>query len=122
MYYHKTMKKLILAGAFVALLASCGTSAPKALYSWYDYEDATYNYSKKQTDELKLKMTEQYLKLIKNQKGTRKVVPPGLYAEYGYILYMGGKKDEGLSFLKQEIQLYPESETYISRIIKQLEK
>ena len=113
---------MILAGAFVALLASCGTSAPKDLYSWYDYEDATYNYSKKQTDELKLKMTEQYLKLIKNQKGTRKVVPPGLYAEYGYILYKSGKKDQGLSFLKEEIKLYPESETYISRIIKQLEK
>ena len=67
-------------------------------------------------------MMEQYLKLIQKQKGTRKVVPPGLYAEYGYVLYMGGKKEEGLDFLKQEIKLYPESETYISRIIKQLEK
>lgn len=34
---------------------------------------------------------------------------------------MGGKKEEGLNYLKQEMKLYPESETYISRIIKQLE-
>lgn len=114
------MKKIFLFGIVVAFFASCNST--KSLYSWYDYEDATYQYNKKRTDELKTKMLEQYLKLIKKQKGSRKVVPPGLYAEYGYALYMGGKKEEGLDFLKQEIKLYPESETYISRIIKQLEK
>lgn len=114
------MKKLILSAAVIGLLASC--SSTKSLYSWYDYEDATYQYNKKRTDELKVKMMNQYLKLIQKQKGTRKVVPPGLYAEYGYALYMGGKKEEGLNYLKQEIKVYPESESYISRIIKQLEK
>lgn len=114
------MKKIILSGAIIALFASC--SSTKTLYSWYNYEDATYQYNKKRTDETKVKMMEQYLKLIQKQKGTRKVVPPGLYAEYGYVFYMGGKKEEGLDFLKQEIKLYPESKTYISRIIKQLEK
>ena len=115
------MKKYFILGALALLVASCGSSS-KSLYSWYDYEDATYQYSKKQTDELKVKMMDQYLKLINNQNGTRKVVPPGLYAEYGYALCMSGKKEEGLGYLKKEIKLYPESETYISRIIKQLEK
>lgn len=52
----------------------------------------------------------------------RGVVPPGLSAEYGYMLYMSGKQKEGLDLLRMEIKLYPESEKYISRIIKQLEK
>ncbi len=110
----------MLFGVIIALFTSCNST--KTLYSWYDYEDATYQYSKKHTDGLKAKMMEQYLKLIQKQKGTRKVVPPGLYAEYGYALYKSGKKEEGLDFLRQETKLYPESETYISRIIKQLEK
>lgn len=114
------MKKLILFGITIGFFTSCNST--QTLYSWYNYEDATYQYNKNHTDELKAKMMEQYLKLIQKQKGSRKVVPPGLYAEYGYALYMGGKKEEGLDFLKQEIKLYPESETYISRIIKQLEK
>lgn len=114
------MKKCILLGAIIGLFASC--SSPKSLYSWYNYEDVTYQYNKKRTDELKVKVMDQYLKLIQKQKGSRKVVPLGLYAEYGYALYMGGKKEEGLNYLKEEIKLYPESETYISRIIKQLEK
>ncbi len=114
------MKKLIVAMVVALMLGSC--SSTSTLYSWYDYEDATYQYNKKRTDELKVKVLEQYKKLTEKQKGKRGVVPPGLYAEYGYMLYMSGKKDEGLSFLKQEIAQYPESEKYISRIIKQLEK
>ena len=64
----------------------------------------------------------QYDKVIKKQKGTRQVVPPGVNAEYGYLLYKAGKKDEGLALLRAEIKAYPESEKFISRIIKQLEK
>lgn len=114
------MKKIFITLAAILAMASCTTTT--TLYSWHDYEDATYQYSKKQTDELQVKVLDQYLKMTEKQKGTRGVVPPGLYAEYGYMLYMTGKKEEGLNFLKKEIQLYPESETYISRIIKQLEK
>lgn len=114
------MKKFIIATIVVMTLASCSTT--NALYSWYDYEDATYQYNKSHTDKLQVRVLEQYQKLIDKQKGTRGVVPPGLYAEYGYLLYKTGKKDEGINFLKKEVALYPESDTYISRIIKQLEK
>ena len=103
-----------------AAFTSCSTT--KTLYSWYDYEDATYQYNKKPTDELKTAMLKQYKKLEDKQKGTRGVVPPGFNSGYGYLLYKTGKKEEGLEYLKKEIALYPESEVYISRIIKQLEK
>ncbi|MBO5025879.1 MAG: DUF4810 domain-containing protein [Bacteroidaceae bacterium] len=114
------MKKTLLAVFVIMSITSCTTT--QTLYSWYDYEDITYQYSKKRTDELKVKVLEQYQKLTEKQKGTRGTVPPGLYAEYGYLLYMTGKHEEGLKFLKEEIKFYPESEKYISRIITQLEK
>ena len=118
------MKKGILFGTamlFIAtILSSCSSS--KTLYSWYDYEDATYQYSKKATPKLYEKMMEEYEKVKKKQKGTRKVVPPGFNAEYGFQLCKEGKKDEGLKYLNKEIELYPESKTYVSRIIKQIEK
>ena len=56
------------------------------------------------------------------QKAARGVVPPGVNAEYGYLLVKAGKKEEGLTLLKEEARLYPESEKFISRIIKQLQK
>lgn len=114
------MKKIFLAALVGVLVTSCTTT--KTMYSWHNYEDVTYQYSKKRTDELKEKVLAQYQRLTEKQIGTRGAVPPGLYAEYGYMLCLEGKKEEGLRFLNEEIKLYPESEKYISRIIKQLEK
>ena len=113
------MKKLLLTALVVVAITSCTTTSN--LYSWYDYEDITYQYSKGRTEELQVKVLEQYKKMIEKQRGARGVVPPGLYAEYGYLLCMTGKQQEGLSFLQEEVKLYPESEKYISRIIKQFE-
>ena len=114
------MKKLFLSAIVVMALASCKTQQP--LYSWYDSEDATYTYTKRGTEETLTKAMAQYEKVINKQKGIRKTVPPGVNAEYGFLLYKAGKKEEGLALLKAEIKAYPESETFISRIIKQLEK
>lgn len=102
------------------ILMSCEST--QTLYSWHGYDKVTYKYSKKPTKDLQVKMLTQYDKLIKKQKGTRGVVPPGLYAEYGFLLYKTGRKKAAVSFLNKEVELYPESEQYISRIIKQLEK
>lgn len=117
------MKKTIYIIAIVTMamcVTSCNTT--QTLYSWYDYEDRAYEYNKEPTEKSQVKLLEQYKKLSDKQKGVRGVVPPGMYAEYGYLLYKTGKKQEGIDFLKKEISLYPESEKYISRIIKQLEK
>ena len=77
---------------------------------------------KKNTEETLTRAMAQYELVVGKQKGIRKTVPPGVNAEYGYLLYKAGKKEEGLTLLKAEITAYPESETFISRIIKQLEK
>jgi len=118
------MKKIFMMGAAVAIvmaLTSCETTQP-ALYSWHNYENIAYEYNKKPTEELKAKLLDQYKLIVENQKGARGVVPPGMYAEYGFLLSKNGKRQEGIEYMKKEIALYPESETYISRIIKQLEK
>lgn len=107
--------------AFAALVATSCVSTPQ-LYSWYGYEDAVYNNYKKPTDKSQEHVLQQYRAVIEKQKGTRAAVPPGLYAEYGFLLYKTGKKEEGLNYMKQEKALYPEADAYISRIIKQLEK
>lgn len=114
------MKKFFISVISVLALASCQTQ--QTLYSWYDSEDASYEYKKRLTDDKLEDAMKQYKKVLKKQKGIRKTVPPGANAEYGFLLYKAGKKDEGIALLKAEIVSYPESEVFISRIIKQLEK
>lgn len=113
------MRKVIIICAVLAL-TSC--SSTKSLYSWYDSEDATYQYTKKGEQKNLEDAMKQYQRVISKQKGLRKVVPPGANAEYGFMLYKAGKHNEGIALLREEIRLYPESEVFISRIIKQLEK
>lgn len=113
--------KLALIPFLMIFLSSCGTSSP-GLYSWYNYEDASYQNMKKQTPKSSDELMESYDKVINNQKGTRNSTPPGMLAEKGYALVKKGKVDEGLSLLRKEVELYPESEVFIGRIIKQLEE
>ena len=115
-------KSLSVAAIVLAALTATSCVTNTQLYSRHGYEDAVYTNYKKPTDKSQEKVLEQYRIVIEKQTGTRGTVPPGLYAEYGFLLYKTGKKEEGLNYMKQEIALYPESKTYISRIINQLDK
>lgn len=113
------MKKshFIIGGLSLVLFCSCGTTE-KSLYSWYGYEEAAYQYVKKQTPDTETKLIDSYRKITEKQKGARGTVPPGIYAESGYQLIKAGKKTEGIALLQKEIELYPESKVFIDRIIK----
>lgn len=112
------MKKLIALG-FGLFLISC--SAPKTLYSWEKYDSNSYSYLKKSDEKSTEKLIETYQKMIKKQNGTRHMVPPGLYADYGFVLIQNNRIEEGKTMLQQEIDLYPESKIFIDRIFKMLE-
>lgn len=112
-------KYLILALMCTLGLASCGSSAPRSLYSWYDYEERAYLYSKKQSAATVQDLVGSYDKLINRQRGQRGMPPPGICAEYGYLLLKRGERERGLALLERETKLYPESERFIRRIINQ---
>ena len=113
--------KLIIVICLISMgCISCMSS--KSLYTWHNYEDASYVYTKKQTDKTLDKLIKEYKYIISHQKGIRKAVPPGIYAEYAYLLIKMNNKEEGIMMLRKEVELYPESKIFIGRIIKQLEK
>ncbi|MDR2927933.1 MAG: DUF4810 domain-containing protein [Cytophagaceae bacterium] len=113
------MKKIICLIFAVAALSSCVTQ--KELYDWKGYDDAVYAYTKT-TDEKSIEnLMKVYDRLIDNSGGTRQVPPPGICADYGYILIQKGKTEEGKALLVKETQLYPESKPFIDRILKRFE-
>lgn len=114
------MKKIIFISIIVFLLASCTTQKP--LYSWGKYEITSYNYLKNSDEKSTQELIETYQKIIEKQKGSRGVVPPGVYADYGFILLQANKTEEGKALLLKEIALYPESKIFIDRILKMIEK
>lgn len=112
-------KLLILVTALIIGLTSCGT--PRSLYSWYNYDSNLYSYNKKRTEKEEKALVEAYEKIINKQRGIRNTIPPGICAEYGFMLIEKGNISEGITYLKREVALYPESSIFINRIIAQYE-
>lgn len=117
----KTLKLLSITSlaSLVLLMSSC---ASKPLYSWYDYQEDYYNYIKKADEKSLNDLINTYEKIINNQNGTRGVVPPGIYADYGYILLEQGKTEEAKAMFAKELELYPESEIFVGSILKRINK
>jgi len=111
--------KVVCITALVFLAASCGSTK---LYSWYDYQEDYYHYLKNADKESLDDLIKTYQKIIEKQKETRGVVPPGIYADYGWMLLEAGKTSEAKEMLAKEIELYPESEVFVSSILKRVEK
>ncbi|MDE5837356.1 MAG: DUF4810 domain-containing protein [Paramuribaculum sp.] len=116
-----TKKKWTIVPMVIALMGITSCSSQKSLYSWYGYEDAAYQNNKKQTEKTEENFVKQISKVMEKQTGTRHIVPPGIFAEYGYFLIKKGKVQEGTAILRKEIETYPESQIFITRIINQVE-
>lgn len=116
------MKKLVLSLMVIVLMLSSCTSSRQPLYSWSNYNTSSYNYLKNKDEKSMQDLIVTYDKIIAKQKGARKMVPPGIYADYGFIMIQSGKAAEGIKMLKMEVALYPESAQFINSIIKTYEK
>ena len=110
------MKKLLIFSISVILLASCTYTKP--LYSWNNYDVSSYNFLKNNDEKSSQELIKSYETIIAKQKGSRQVVPPGIYADYGFMLMQSGKNEEGNAMIEKEMALYPESKIFIDRIIK----
>lgn len=116
------MKKHFFSGVLLIALCCTGCTTQKTLYSWSDYEKRSYSYVKDDTEKNLDELLAAYEEMINQQTGLRQTPPPGVCADYGYLLVKKGKTAEGIQLMKKEIALYPESATFISRIIKKLEE
>ncbi len=107
-------------GVLGLMLASCTSTSQ--LYAWHNYEKTSYDYTKNPNEKTEQKLLESYQKMINRPTGARKVVAPGVYAELGYLQMQMGQKDAAVQNFKQEIELYPESTLFITKIIKSIKE
>lgn len=143
----KRLLVLLLSGC--AAFVSCGVTT---LYDWggggdvSNYERLAYKDYKTQTPEAVCKLLCLYEKMLTNPGGSRRMPPPGICAEYGYLLLLPGTADifeknatpaqrkmfpvtddygelfrkMGKEMLQHEIELYPESKVFIGPLIRKL--
>ncbi len=104
------------------LFVGCASNY-KSLYNWDAYSTQTYKYVKGGNEEDTEKLFEVYQKVIDGQDGTiRGTIPPGVCADYGYLLIKAGRVEEGKALLRKEMELYPESAQFMNGIIRKVER
>lgn len=140
------MKKLFIISIIALFLTSCASSN---LYYWgggYEvsrYEELAYRSYSKHTPESICALVVLYEDMTSNVGGIRNTVPPGICAEYGFLLlqertlesfetyatstqrkvfdsddYGTLFSEKGIKMLEKEIELYPESTKFIEPMIK----
>lgn len=127
----------------MTLFSSC---VSERLYYWgsvasgdvYEYDEAAYAYYDKQSPQAICDLIMVYEDMVNNPGGSRQVPPPGVCAEYGYLLLtpdidqifastatprqikMMSRTDfyqYGLELMQKEIELYPESAQFIKPLV-----
>lgn len=92
---------------------------PPGLYYWGDYETSLFE----RYVENNPQHTDAYLTktLIEAEKQHRKV-PPGVYADYGFLLYTRGDKAGAIENFQKERALYPESLALMNKLIERIQQ
>ena len=90
--------------------------APPKMYYWGDYSKSLYGYRKNASDENLLKHKQVLENIIEESNKHNARVPPGVYAELGYIYFRQNKSQEAIKYFALEESTYPESRVFMQRL------
>lgn len=102
--------------AMVGLMLTLGACTPsqRGLYDWGDYEDGMSAQLIDNDPNAALAIYVQTLNQIQQRNGR---VPPGLCADYGFLLYLRGDYGGAIANFEREKQLFPEAAPLMDKLI-----
>lgn len=113
---------VLLAGMLSSCISAKQVDSAQTSYNWDDYSEVTYTYVRQKDKGSREELLTSYARIIESQKDTTTGrVPPGVYADYGYMLVEQGMEKDGVTYLRKEMELYPMSEPFLSKIIQRIE-
>ncbi|MDR0971695.1 MAG: DUF4810 domain-containing protein [Bacteroidales bacterium] len=108
------MKKYYIL-AIALLFVSCSSS-------WTNYKAAMTGYYIKGNEKSLKYLLKMHEKLVKDATSYEELPPPGICADYGYLLIQKGEVEKGKELMIKETIFYPQSKKFIDERLKSLEK
>lgn len=110
-------RKLIIFTVFLTGIFFIGCM-PQRMYHYGNYSQTLYSYEKNQNEEALINHKQELEKIISESTVKNLPVPPGIYAELGYINLKANNSKEAIRLFQIESQLYPESKHLMDRLIQ----
>lgn len=92
-------------------LIGCGVHSR---YNWSGYDTKIYQHYKNPAE--REKFVEALREIIDNAEPEGKV-PPGIYAEYGFVMYEEGNNQQAVFYYQKEADKWPESRAFMTKLI-----
>lgn len=113
--------KYLLSATAIILITGCVSQSPKPLYNYGNYSDSYYSYKKNMTPETTLALQNSIEKAIaETDKSESGRVPPGMYANLGYLYIKAGKPSDAIANFTKEKSIYPEATLFMDRLISRI--
>lgn len=113
------LKPLLRVPCVVIAVAGLNGCASNSLYDWGHYEDSLYDRYVKED----LTHGEAYAQeTITDTERNQGRVPPGVYADYGFLLYRRGDKTGAVAYFEKEKHAFPESTALMAKLIERVRK
>ncbi len=110
-------RKLIIFIVFLTSIFFTGCM-PKQMYYYGNYSKTLYAFENNQSEKTLVNHKQELEKIISESEVRNLSVPPGIYAELGYINLKANNSKEAIRLFQTESQLYPESKHLMDRLIK----
>lgn len=110
--------RLLATISVATVISGCATG----LYQWGDYEDSLH---RRYTDPSAAGQERAFAMIqetIQDLERKAQQVPPGLYADFGYLLYRQNRLQEAIAYFRKEASTYPEATLLMESVISRIEK
>ncbi len=100
--------------ALILLVALSGCAKP-SMYNWDGYSTSMYSFYRHPDERQKFTDSLNTIIADNEKAGTR--VPPGIYAEYGYMMLSADQTIEAVTYFKKEQDAWPEATKFMKTMI-----
>lgn len=112
------MKVKLLSLLGLAIILSGCAAKQKPMYVYGDYSESFYALKREAGDETSVKWKSSLENIISQSNAKAMRVPPGVYANLGFIYLKANDKSKAVEYFELEKNIYPEAEVFMNNLIK----
>ncbi len=111
-------KKYVIAISAVSVLLLSGCATTAIQYDYADYSEKYYSFKKEPGAESLREWKASMLEIVTIAKEKTLRVPPGIYANLGYLSLKDSNMIEAVSYFELEKKTYPQATIFMNRLIQ----